>query len=272
MTTVSDPIKLLASANPVPPGSLSTVAAERADGLLVALRANQVVLPRLRLSRQMRRVSVVVAAVAVLATVMVATPAWALVRDVLPFAHQPTASSSVRVVFSRMHLGTPPGGLPAGMSFAVSDDIREIDQSTLDGKTETLWVAPATGRFNFCWLWLPTFGGSCGSSAQPIGYVWESVPAHSPDQPAQTTDLPPDYRGVTYLIAGYALSPAISDVVIRFSDGSTVHPRTVWVSAPINAGFFAYNVPADQQSSQNHASAIDGYDQNGKLVTEHRLP
>lgn len=39
MTTVSDPIKLLAQANPVPPGSLHARAAERADDLLGALRA-----------------------------------------------------------------------------------------------------------------------------------------------------------------------------------------------------------------------------------------
>ena len=39
MTNVSDPIKLLALTNPVPPGSLHTVAAERAAGLLAALRA-----------------------------------------------------------------------------------------------------------------------------------------------------------------------------------------------------------------------------------------
>ena len=224
------------------------------------------------LLRSRRRLAVVaISAAAMLAVILVATPAWALVREVLPFGNQPTATSSVRVVFSRMNVGTPPGGLPASMSFAVSNDIREIDQSTLDGKTETLWVAPATGRYNFCWLWLPTYGGSCGSSAQLIGYDWESVPAHAPDQPAQTTDLPPDYHGVPQLIAGYAISPTISDVVIRFSDGSTVHPRTVWVSAPINAGFFAYNVPADQQSDQDHVTSIDGYDQNGNLVTEHRF-
>jgi len=70
MTTVSDPIKLLALANPVTPGSLRTVAAEQADGLLVTLRANHVE-SRTRFSRgfSWRRRSVVLAGVAVLAAV-----------------------------------------------------------------------------------------------------------------------------------------------------------------------------------------------------------
>lgn len=55
MTTVSDPIKLLSRANPVPPASLREVAAGRADDLLSALRTNQVAAPRLRSSRQPRR-------------------------------------------------------------------------------------------------------------------------------------------------------------------------------------------------------------------------
>src|SRR3954451_24089555 len=44
---------------------------------------------------------------AVLAAILVATPAWALVRDVLPFWNQPSAPSSVKVDFSRMNRGAP---------------------------------------------------------------------------------------------------------------------------------------------------------------------
>ena len=64
MTTVSDPIKLLALANPVEPGSLREVAAERTDELLAALRANQAETRRPRLSRNTRRMpgSIAVAA------------------------------------------------------------------------------------------------------------------------------------------------------------------------------------------------------------------
>ncbi|HZT86309.1 MAG TPA: hypothetical protein VE984_12985 [Gaiellaceae bacterium] len=77
MTTVSDPIKLLALANPVEPGSLREVAAERADDLLAALRANQVATHPLRFSR--RRWQVGSGARPVLIAVVVVVVALALV-------------------------------------------------------------------------------------------------------------------------------------------------------------------------------------------------
>lgn len=217
---------------------------------------------------------VAIGVAAVLAAILVATPAWALVRDVLPFWGQPSAPSSAKVVFS--HMNRVPHGTPAGMSpQAVSGDAREIEQATIGGETKTLWVAPATGRFAFCWIWGPHLGGSCGSTAQPLGVMFTTIPPHDPSQPAQTTNIPANSgypaNGVPLWVTGYALSSSVSDVVIQFSDGSSVHPHIVWVSAPINAGFFAYDTPADQQSSEDHATEIEAYDQNGKLVSKHTI-
>jgi hypothetical protein len=212
-----------------------------------------------------------IAATAVLVTVLLATPAWALVRDVLPFWNQPSAPSAVKVEFSRMNVGQPAGMSPQ----AVSGDSREIELATIGGETKTLWVSPATGRFDFCWIWGPNLAGSCGSSAQPLGVLYTTIPPHDPSQPAQTTNIPANSgypeNGVPLWVTGSAISPRVSDVVIRFSDGSSVRPHTVWVSAPINAGFFAYDIPADQQSSQDHATTVEAYDQDGKLVSKQTI-
>ncbi len=231
---------------------------------------------RLRKQHSRRQGLLVVAGVliAALAAVMIATPAWALVRDVLPFWGQPSAPSSAKVVFS--HMNRVPRGTPAGMSpQAVSGDAREIERATIGGETKTLWVAPATGRFDFCWIWGPELMGSCGRSAQPLGVGFTTIPPHDPSQPARTTNIPANSgypeNGVPLWVVGSAISPTVSDVVIRFSDGSSVRPRIVWVSAPINAGFFAYDIPADQQSSKDHATEVDSYDQNGKLVSKQTI-
>jgi hypothetical protein len=72
-------------------------------------------------------------------------------------------------------------------------------------------------------------------------------------------------KGVPEWINGDAASPAVS-VVIRFSDGSTVHPRIVWISVPIDAGFFAYDVPAGERTSRAHVTAVDAYDRKGRLL------
>lgn len=36
-------------------------------------------------------------------------------------------------------------------------------------------------------------------------------------------------------------------------------------------GFFAYDVPADQQSNTEHATEIDAYDQNARLVSKQTI-
>jgi hypothetical protein len=66
-------------------------------------------------------------------------------------------------------------------------------------------------------------------------------------------------------INGDATGP-VAGVVIRFRDGSGVRPRIVWVSAPIGAGFFAYDVPAGR-----HVAAVEAYDRQGRLVRRQTL-
>ena len=130
---------------------------------------------------------------------------------------------------------------------AVSGDTREVGEFSFGGSTHTLWVAPARNG-GFCSLWLPNGGGGCSLSHRPLstGAV---------------------LRGRYPLwVIGEVLAPAVGDVVIRFSDGSAVHPRIVWVSAPISAGFFAYDVPAGERSSRLHLSTVDAYDRAGALV------
>jgi hypothetical protein len=194
-----------------------------------------------------RRVLVpVLAASVLLAVILVATPAWALVRDFLPFWSQPKAPRSVQVQFSSLNLGAPAGMSPR----AVSGETREVSRFTFGGSTHTLWVAPAKNG-GFCSLWLPRGGGGCSTSGKPL-----------------STGALLRF-GVPEWITGDAIATAIADVVIRFSNGTAVRPRIVWVSAPIGAGFFAYDVPSDQQTRRVHVTGIDAYDRSGTLV-EHQ--
>jgi hypothetical protein len=182
-------------------------------------------------------------AVALVVAIAVATPARALVRGILPFWDQPTAPQSVQVQFFSLNAGAPRGMSP----HAVAGETREVGRFAFGGSTKTLWVAPARNG-GFCSLWLPAGGGGCSTSGHPLstGALLR--------------------RGRPVWVTGDATAAAVGDVVIRLSDGSTVQPRIVWVSAPISAGFFAYDVPAAQQTSRVHVTAVDAYDRNGRLV------
>lgn len=197
-----------------------------------------------RVPRRGRRPLVLVlAAAAVVAAVLAVTPAWALVRDVLPFWDQPPAPQSVQVQFSSLNLGAPPGMSPE----AVSGETREVGRFAFGGSAFTLWVAPAKNG-GFCSLWLPAGGGGCSTAGRPL-----------------STGAVLRY-GVPLWITGDAIAPTVSDVVIRLSDGSAIHPRIMWVSAPIDAGFFAYGVPGAEQTRSRHVTAVDAYDSRGRLV------
>jgi hypothetical protein len=188
---------------------------------------------------------VAVAVVAALAAVLFATPAWALVREILPFWSRPKAPASVRLVFSSLNRGAPRGMSP----HAVGGDTRDVGRFTFGGITRTLWVAPAKNG-GFCVLWLPRGGGGCSTAGLPLS----------------TGALLTRAGGVPEWVNGDVLASAVADVVIRLSDGSSVHPRVVWVSAPIRAGFFAYDVPASQRSESRHVTTVDAYDRAGRLV------
>jgi hypothetical protein len=185
----------------------------------------------------------VLAAAALLVAILAATPAWALVREVLPFWSQPTAPGSVQVQFSSLNAGAPPGMSP----HAVSGETREVGRFRLGGSTRTLWVAPAKNG-GFCSLWLPAGGGGCSVSGQPLstGALLR--------------------RGVPEWITGDAMASAVGYVVIDFSDGTSIRPQIIWVSAPVDAGFFAYDASAGLRSRDHHVTAVDAYDPKGVLV------
>lgn len=223
----NDVITRLAAANPVPH-----------DGPIHAPEP-------LGVKRSWRPIMGAVVTLAALAAVVAATPAWALVRDVVPFWNQPVASPPDQRAFAELNVGAPSGMSPD----VVAGETREVAHGTFGGMTRTLWVAPAKDG-GFCFLWSPG-GGGCNTGADPIplGWVGMSFPQSLPGS---------QYAGMEW-VAGFAMSPAVSDVVIRFSDGSSVHPELTWVSAPINAGFFAY-------SGKAGVAEIDAYDANGDLV------
>ena len=246
-----DPITRLAAANPVPH-----------DGRLQARETQGHGLRRRRIT-----LGIVVAA-GIIAVVLAATPAWALVRDVLPFWNQPTAPQSIKVDFSTLNSPDAPPGMSANADVA---DTREVMQADLGGKTRTLYVSPAKNS-GYCFEWSDSVGG-CNTvpQQQPLDVSSSQGPPHDASQPpvtripisemdtAQTTF-------VSYWMAIDAVSPTIASVVIQFSDGTTVQPQLTWVSAPINAGFYAYEVPNDKQSATDHVTEVRAYDANGNLV------
>jgi hypothetical protein len=169
------------------------------------------------------RVAVLAATVAALAAIMVATPARALVRDVLPFWNQPSAPSSTQESFSSLDVGAP-----AGMAPGVSGPARSVIETQIAGKDVHLWVAP-TSRGGFCFELEDSVAGCDRSRQLPLGFGMSETQG-------------------AWVLTGDVLSADVDHVVLRYAEGTSATIPVVHVSDPINASFFVYPNAGPQSS------------------------
>lgn len=169
------------------------------------------------------------------------------------------APESVKAFF-HTHDVAPPNGVSPN---ATVGQPREVMTASFDANNSpptnptehTLYVAARTDG-GFCFLWTD-YGGSC---------------AEPEDAAAATTDPEARPIGVEWLAGDYAtftdgyVRGEARTVEARFADGSSVAVPVTWVSAPIDAGFFAYVVPPAHQTRDNALSSVVGLDGNGKVV------
>jgi hypothetical protein len=182
-----------------------------------------------RLARRGRRLRprVALAVGAATAAVVAAAPAFGLGGKLVRiFASGEPAPAPIERSFAALDAGAPPG-LATGV---VASQTRKI---VLPGSV-ALWIAP-TSRGGFC-LFVERGGGQC-DTARALKF-WPTFSIGG--------DL--SHQGVIkngpVLIDGSTTLNDAASVEVQFEDGSSVTIPVVWVSAPIDAGFFGYDVPA----------------------------
>lgn len=154
--------------------------------------------------------------------------------------------------------------LPRGVrSDATVGRPREVMTATFDANNSpptdptehTLYVAPRTNG-GFCFLWTD-YGGGC---------------ADPQDAAAAKSDPAARALGVEWLAGDYAtfadgyVRGDAQTAEARFADGSSVTLPVTRVSAPIDAGFFAYVVPPAHRTSDDALLSVVGLDANGNVV------
>ena len=225
-----------------------------------------------------RAVATSFALAAALFVAITVTPALAFIKDALPFFSQPSASPLVKIQFDSLNRSAPTGMSPA----AIADQTRAVGVMYFGGSEHTLWAAPTLGR-GFCFEWSDAWGG-CNRDGQ-AALSWSGELALPEGVKAAKLNLTGGVGGllnastaaiinkeralsVPVWVAGYVSASAADDVVISFSDGSTYHPHIRWISAPINAGFFAYDVPVAQRTLAAHVVDVAALTSDGKVVAE----
>ncbi|HTY29412.1 MAG TPA: hypothetical protein VMD51_14895 [Mycobacterium sp.] len=235
-------VRRLQAANPVQPDALGELEAKIRDRVLV--------LPSTapdRKHRLPRRRLVVIACVL---AALLGGPALAFQFGVIDFSTAPAAPHPVVEQFSSLSVGAPPGMDPQ----VIAGQTRLV--GTVLG--HQLWVAP-TKEGGLCYLWSDSGGGCDAVGGFPLSVTWSGA--------ATTAAQPGAQPGRSFTaVEGFAHSRWVDEVQITLDDGSTVQPEMLWVSPPINAGFFYYRAPPGQAITNVralHAGSVVAADNYG---------
>ncbi len=127
----------------------------------------------------------------------------------------------------------------------VPNQVRKVMDAEWRGKPEPFYVVPTEGG-GFCYRW--AIGGSCGRimRGQPaVGASWLG----GPDGPQE--------------LEGNVTDADVTRLELEYEDGTSMKLPIVWVSPPIDAGFFAYDVPDEHELAGHGATALVAYDGEG---------
>jgi hypothetical protein len=181
---------------------------------------------RLAQRRRRLRPRFAFAVAAAAAAVVAAAPAFGLGGKLVRiFASGEPAPASIERSFGGLDADAPPG-LATGVA---ASQTRKI---VLPGNV-ALWIAP-TSRGGFC-LFVEGGGGQCDTARTLKFWPMFSIGGDFSHQGV--------IESGPVLIDGSTTLNDAASAEVRFEDGSSVTIPVVWVSAPIDAGFFGYEVP-----------------------------
>ena len=178
---------------------------------------------------------------------------------VLDFGQAEKAPPESRVVknFAVLDQGAPPG--------MAMDVIPNETRKVATFGNETLWVAP-TRQGGFC-TDLGGGGGCDRLGTVPLDVGW-AIERSGPDPHSEKS-----FGGLLVVdqVSGDVNARWADALEIRFEDGDVIKPHVIWVSKPIEAGFFVQPIPAAHRQAGHLISAVVALDRDGKLVASESL-
>jgi hypothetical protein len=237
--------------------------AQRKEHLLSEIRSLKPA-RRLSVAWPQRRRLVLALTTAVVLGAFIATPALGLqgaIRDLLGrsdvrFGDAPPAVSVIKRDFADMA-----SGAPAGMNPQVIEGQTKL-AATLDfgGTKRRVWVAPTETK-GFCYLFEGISGGCLSPQAASGGLELDGGFVVRPGASAPVMDK----------LVGKVFEPEATVLQVTFEDQTMIEVPFVYVSDPINAGFFAYKPTAAQQQPGHRPASIAFMDGSGTTLANESI-
>jgi hypothetical protein len=182
------------------------------------------------------------------AVVLLVASAYAFGHPIVDFRSSPKGPPKVVDDFGSLEVGAPAGMAPG----VVPEEARRITSVQIDGKKHVLWVAP-TKQGGFCESWSQFIGG-CRADRH------DAFAKHI------------EVSGTQDVLAGSFFQDSGSRLELEYADGTTDEIPFVWVTAPIEAGFYLFRVPDAHRVDGHRPKSIRLLDDNGKVVAEEPIP
>lgn len=193
------------------------------------------------------------------AAVLIVAPAWALRGPIIDFFSADPAPAPVVRDFGSLQVGAPPGMAPG----VRPGQARRVTSVRIEGRAHVLYVAPTTGG-GFCESWTHAFGGCRSTRTLPAKQAKPLTPDRLRSYYAMAITFEGNAEGATR-VGGHVLVPG-STVELRYEDGESVEIPYVWVSKPIDAGFFLHGVPAAHRKPGHQVAALVLLDKDGHEI------
>jgi hypothetical protein len=184
-------------------------------------------------------------------------------RKNVSFRHSPTAPNVVKKQFLDLPIGAPRQFSPQ----VKAAQTRVVATFSIAGHPRKLWVAPTT-KGGYCYTFELSFGGcrqtrgdrSIGGKGQ-FGVTWQGGSLK---------------RGVNESIVtrvgGDITAPTAATITATYADGTRADIPFVWVSSPIAAGFYSYDIPTAHWEKQHRLLALTLSARNGKQLGRQAFP
>jgi hypothetical protein len=197
-----------------------------------------------------RRGSVVFTVVAVFCLGIAA--AYASGHPIIDFSKAPKGPRTVVDDFGSLEVGAPAGMAPG----VLPHEARRVTAVTIDGKRHVLWVAPTTkGGFCAAWTTLITDCRVGRHGPYPTGLQASGMYHAYPKE------------GTSVLVQGGSfLQRAGAKLELVYEDGASDEIPFVWVTEPIDAGFYIFRVPSAHRVAGHYPKEVRLYDGAGRLL------